>query len=79
MFLSLICNTCYYAQYVLDMDNMSSNRKFDVEKAASMFKSYVRKEDNLVRAKLVSSIFKVFKKLYFFFTVYVLFVSDMCT
>ena len=50
------CNICCYAQYVLDMDNMSLNRKFDVQKAAIMFKNYVRKEDNLVRANMVSSL-----------------------
>ena len=44
----------WYVQYVLEMDGMSNKSTFNVDKAVSVLKSYVRPEDNLNMAKMVS-------------------------
>jgi len=41
-------------KYVLDMDNLSTRRKFDVERAAKELHGFVRPGENLLKANLVS-------------------------
>ena len=44
----------WYVQYVLGIDGMSSKSTFNVDRAVSVLKRYVRPEDNLNMAKMVS-------------------------